>query len=63
MTPVTRDGGVVPSLRELATSRATATAEYLTDHGLACTVARTPAVTDGVTYRARRANVTITYDH
>jgi hypothetical protein len=63
VTPVTRGGEVIPALLDLATSRATATAEYLTDRGLPCTVARIPAATEAVTYRARRANVAITYGH
>lgn len=63
VTPVTRGGEVIPSLLDLATSRATATAKYLADHGLPCAVDRTPAATEAVTYRARRANVAITYGH
>jgi hypothetical protein len=63
VTPVTRGGEVIPSLLDLATSRATATAKYLTDRGLTCSVARTQAATEAVTYRARRANVAITYGH
>ena len=63
VTPVTRGGEVIPSLLDLATSRATATAKYLTNRGLTCSVERTPAATEAVTYRARRANVAITYGH
>jgi len=63
VTPVTRVGEVIPALLDLSTSRATATAEYLTNRGLPCSVARTPAATEAVTYRARRAIVAITYGH
>lgn len=63
VTPVTSNGTRTAYLVDLARARAAATARYLIAKGLACEVVRTPAATAGVTYRARRANLAIAYDH